>query len=173
MRSTDARRRATSSSLMAATATRTAVPAGATFIARTVSGGLELARLSEAGHGDLPAPPAPDATCPSYTENTGTYPVQLCHEGTVVGNVQHWLFFNGSDIAGDGYFGPTTQAAVRDFQAGHGLEVDGLVGPDTWAALIADYPPVGRDSDGNGTIDPWEVSWDSALSRGVGREVGR
>lgn len=34
-------------------------------------------------------------------------------------------------------FGPKTKAAVRDFQQSHGLPVDGIVGPRTWAALDA------------------------------------
>lgn len=38
-------------------------------------------------------------------------------------------------VSVDGEFGPQTLAAVKQFQAQHGLEVDGEVGPKTWAAL--------------------------------------
>lgn len=35
----------------------------------------------------------------------------------------------------DGIFGPQTEEAVRMFQSGSGLTVDGIVGPRTWAKL--------------------------------------
>ena len=41
----------------------------------------------------------------------------------------------GLPCAADGVFGPETQERVRALQARHGLEVDGVVGPRTWAAL--------------------------------------
>jgi putative chitinase len=35
----------------------------------------------------------------------------------------------------DGSYGPLTEAAVEQFQESQGLEVDGKVGPETWAAI--------------------------------------
>lgn len=43
----------------------------------------------------------------------------------------------GYAIAVDGDFGPSTHAAVLDFQAMLGLQVDGTVGRDTWQALLS------------------------------------
>ena len=38
----------------------------------------------------------------------------------------------------DGSFGANTGSTVKDFQAGNGLTVDGIVGPQTWSKLPAD-----------------------------------
>lgn len=35
----------------------------------------------------------------------------------------------------DGFFGPNTEASLRQFQREHGLVPDGIVGPRTWASL--------------------------------------
>ena len=53
-----------------------------------------------------------------------------------------------SDITGS--FDVTTEQAVKDFQQGAGLTVDGIVGPVTWQALPADpdTPVLSRGASG-------------------------
>jgi peptidoglycan hydrolase-like protein with peptidoglycan-binding domain len=45
-----------------------------------------------------------------------------------------WRNFSPGAIDGD--FGPDTEAAVRLFQQNNGIDVDGVVGRDTWEALL-------------------------------------
>jgi hypothetical protein len=42
---------------------------------------------------------------------------------------------HGKPLAVDGLFGPLTEQVVKAFQGAHGLAVDGIVGPKTWAKL--------------------------------------
>lgn len=55
--------------------------------------------------------------------------------GEAVERLQRSLSAAGHAVAADGEFGPRTDHAVRAFQAAHGLQVDGVVGPATWRAL--------------------------------------
>ena len=58
--------------------------------------------------------------------------------GSDVQQLQTLLTGLGYDCGGtDGSFGPHTAAAVEKFQADQGLTADGVVGPQTWAALNA------------------------------------
>jgi hypothetical protein len=61
--------------------------------------------------------------------------------GQAVGQLQKLLIRLGliQDTAAnrDRFYGPATVDVIRKFQAAHGLDVDGRVGPNTWAALLA------------------------------------
>ncbi|MEP7363470.1 MAG: peptidoglycan-binding domain-containing protein [Acidobacteriota bacterium] len=56
--------------------------------------------------------------------------------GPAVSLLQQHLKNYGCHVAVDGQFGPKTEAAVREYQQGHGLVADGIVGPKTWQALL-------------------------------------
>ncbi|MGH9263292.1 MAG: peptidoglycan-binding domain-containing protein [Acidimicrobiales bacterium] len=66
--------------------------------------------------------------------------------GQPVKNAQALLIAHGADLQGiDGKFGPRTEAAARAFQQSRGLGDDGIVGPETWGALLRGEagPPAG------------------------------
>jgi peptidoglycan hydrolase-like protein with peptidoglycan-binding domain len=64
------------------------------------------------------------------------------NRGTDVRTIQYLL--NLSQV--DGIFGSGTDTAVRNFQASRGLPSDGIVGPDTWNALV---PTIRLGNSGN------------------------
>jgi hypothetical protein len=60
--------------------------------------------------------------------------------GDLVVWAQEHLITAGYPLFVDGGFGPQTEAAVESFQLAHGLTVDGIIGPETWQALVR-YAP--------------------------------
>lgn len=56
-------------------------------------------------------------------------------EGSAVMDLQRALAAMSIAIRVDGVFGSATRMAVRTFQKSRGLVADGVVGPQTWAAL--------------------------------------
>jgi peptidoglycan hydrolase-like protein with peptidoglycan-binding domain len=62
--------------------------------------------------------------------------VQNGNQGHPIRALQFLLRARGHNLAVDGMFGPATEAAVKAFQTGKGMTVDGIVTPQTWSALI-------------------------------------
>lgn len=89
--------------------------------------------------GDVPEPtpePEPDPGTKRPTLRKGD-------SGTYVTLAQKLLIERGyscGSAGADGKFGKDTQYAVKKFQQAHGLQVDGVIGPKTWAALENNEP---------------------------------
>jgi peptidoglycan hydrolase-like protein with peptidoglycan-binding domain len=83
------------------------------------------------------SPPTPTATLPPLGRNL--YLTTPRMQGDDVIMLQQRLLELGYSEVGevDGFFGPLTDQAVRHFQQVNGLEVDGVVGPVTWALLFS------------------------------------
>ncbi|HUS09141.1 MAG TPA: peptidoglycan-binding protein [Pyrinomonadaceae bacterium] len=68
------------------------------------------------------------AACPSPYLRQGS-------RGDAVRSMQQRLIDLGYNVSVDGNFGPGTCAAVKACQVKNGLSDDGVIGPNTWAAL--------------------------------------
>ncbi|MQY14150.1 Serine/threonine-protein kinase PknD [Streptomyces sp. RB5] len=84
------------------------------------------------------APPPQPAWITQCTYYGGTETTDYGDTGQRVVQVQCMLVKRGYGVGAsgvDGEFGNDTKNAVRAFQTAKGLEIDGVVGPMTWAAL--------------------------------------
>lgn len=98
------------------------VPGIPTAVDRNVYAGTRAQLRTMAHLPDSAPSPAPSAGWPT---------VRSGQHGPDVRTVQLLL-----GIRADGRFGPETIRSVRDFQRGHRLQADGIVGPRSWAALV-------------------------------------
>ena len=79
-------------------------------------------------------------------------------KGTEVAYLQALLMCLDYDLGSygaDGDFGKKTEEAVKKFQKANGLEVDGIVGPKTWAALeqaVPSLPNTETETEDNGEL---------------------
>lgn len=80
----------------------------------------------------------------TWTALAQNHPVQTGSQGEDVRALQYLLNhgYSYTDVAVDGKFGTKTHQAVQDFQAKHGVVVDGSVGVNSWKALIGNLGAV-------------------------------
>jgi hypothetical protein len=83
-------------------------------------------------------PPTTAASTPTNTTPTTQAPAQTLKPGDTgsqVKDLQRSLTALGFPVKVDGDYGPSTQTAVEQFQSSKNLDADGIVGPQTLAAL--------------------------------------
>jgi hypothetical protein len=89
------------------------------------------ASTAAAESGTADAPDTTEAIPPTVTPGM---------RGPLAGELQDVMIRRGliADTIGnrDDFYGPATQAIIRQFQTEHGLTVDARVGPQTWTALL-------------------------------------
>ncbi len=91
------------------------------------SGELPLDQCSDLPHPDRDGSSGAGPVCPTY-EYRSAEPYSLCTEGPGVATLQQALvFFGYMSGSADGYFGPGTDAAVRELQRDYGVAEDGVV----------------------------------------------
>ena len=88
--------------------------------------------------------------------------------GTQITAIQQALADSGSNVSVDGDYGTGLTQAVKDFQASHGLDVDGVIGAQTYKAIMGTDMPdnqcghfvqkVFSDSYGQGNAAPAAAS---------------
>src|SRR5918994_4325710 len=139
--------------ISAALATAVVAGPGAPLAAAQVSGDVSAAVAAES-----PANRAIEI-------REGGLPLLVGSQGDLVAHVQTRL-----GVASDGIFGPQTDAAVRKYQLSAGLDVDGIVGPNTWSSLFAKAGASGAAMGGSGVPPEVKQQVEQKLEQ-AGREL--
>ena len=108
------------------------------------AGAGELAQQAVAVH---PRTPEEDVAVQNVAAIVGDRILRFGDRGSDVRAVQRALARLGYGLSGTGNYGANTQAAVADFQAKHGLELDAEVGPETAKAIDAAVSSAGKSAD--------------------------
>jgi Glucose / Sorbosone dehydrogenase/Putative peptidoglycan binding domain len=75
-------------------------------------------------------------TASAHAYEGAFFPTQSAgNRGVDVEAIQRLLQHHGLDVDATGVYDQTTVDAVTTFQSDHGLDPDGIAGPDTWEAL--------------------------------------
>ncbi|KZX20850.1 peptidoglycan-binding domain-containing protein [Rathayibacter tanaceti] len=107
-------------------------PRGRLLIAGVACGALAFGSLATA-----PMAFAAPAQVSAVSAAAAAWPVVAQGENSAnVRTLQHLLTAAGQPVDADGIFGSGTAAAVTAFQSARGLSADGIVGEQTWSALI-------------------------------------
>jgi hypothetical protein len=134
------------------------------------AGGVSWWDWQEATGADWTALSRPAGPLPGYVPYKVLADVGDRAKGDMVVWAQEHLISAGHPVAVSGDFGYHTLLAVQAFQAAHGLTADGIIGPQTWAALLS-YAPAkitwvsGRHGD-QATV---ATAMRSATARGAGQ----
>lgn len=99
--------------------------------------------LGEATYEALMGTDMPENDSTTFVQHTGL-PTEAPKEASLA-DIQQALSNQGYSVDIDGIFGKGTEDAVRQFQANHGLEADGVIGPATYEAILGYPMPAGRN----------------------------
>ncbi|WP_330455673.1 peptidoglycan-binding protein [Streptomyces sp. NBC_00820] len=99
-----------------------------------------------------------DGAVGSGTWNALVVTVRSGSRGHAVIAAQQLLTARGHAAKADGVFGSRTTTAVKAFQNRHHLRADGVVGPDTWSALVS--APAGATPVPRGYVLKFSKNWD-------------
>lgn len=99
--------------------------------------------LGEATYEALMGTDMPENDSTTFVQHTGL-PTEAPKEASLA-DIQQALSNQGYSVDIDGIFGKGTEDAVRQFQANHGLEADGVIGPATYEAILGYPMPAGKE----------------------------
>ncbi|MGL5857801.1 MAG: peptidoglycan-binding domain-containing protein [Angustibacter sp.] len=107
---------------------------------------------------------APSAAASAANVQCNSFVLYRGWDGSCVGHLQTLLRGPGNvsssvwtaNLATDGSFGPLTENAVKKFQRGMKIQVDGRFGPQSWRTMC------GIGSGGGGSPTPSQRAWQRA-----------